>query len=114
MKIKTQNLTKNALNWAVAHCLGEDFSPNSGVNAIGISYSATDYCDNWCLSGPIIDREIFSFSRDELSETCYAWHKDGKGRAYGQNLLTACLRCIVASRIGDEVDVPDYVLALDA
>ena len=107
MKIKTQNLTQSALNWAVGTAEGAAMDGYYGL-------SDYPYVDDWSLSGPLVDREIFSFSKDELSETRYAWHKDGKSRAYGPTLLIACLRCIVASRLGDEVDVPDDVLALDA
>lgn len=65
-----------------------------------------DYCRDWAQTGPIIERE-------EISVT-----PNGDGRwwahcprrvlhQYGRTPLTAAMRCYVASRLGDEVEIPD-------
>jgi hypothetical protein len=58
---------------------------------------------NWAHGGQILEREISSFSKDDNSETYYAWHKNGTHRALGDTILEAVMRCYVKSRYGDEV-----------
>jgi hypothetical protein len=99
--MKTSELTGAALDWAVARCEG-----GVGDNQlIGAWYAPST---DWSQGGPIIERE-------KISTTCYgqwlaALPVDTTGEArgyYGPTPLIAAMRCYVASKMGDEVEVPD-------
>jgi len=102
MKIKTSELTGAALDWAVAKCEGIYFE-----DLEDFEHSAPDYSD-WAQAGPIIERE-------RIVLDCFEdlWgagvHRDGELRhlSDGPTPLIAAMRCYVASKLGDEVDVPD-------
>ena len=106
MKIKTANLTGPALDWAVCVCEGE--SPSR----------YTQYSTDWSQGGPIIEREKIELTDLSNQETGYEWGASiiagGKNmvihRGYGPTALIAAMRCFVASRLGDEVEVPDELL----
>lgn len=100
--MKTSELTGVALDWAVAKAIGE-YKP----------VAVPKYSSDWAQGGPIIEREKIDLSWDvELA------HKDGRWRAEldvmyeskGQTPLIAAMRCYVASKLGDEVEVPDELL----
>jgi hypothetical protein len=103
--MKTSELTGAALDWAVAKCEGKvfDLSPDG--------YYTYKPSRNWALGGPIIERE-----RINLKENGAGWwfakigdkKKDKWMR--GTDPLMAAMRCYVASRLGDDVTVPDGVV----
>jgi hypothetical protein len=105
--MKTNELTGKALNWAVGKAEGLDdwLAP-------------VNYCGQWEHGGPIIEREGISVAYDvELSQaegseywaTIYAVDS-GDGRIYGPTPLIAAMRCYVASKLGDEVEIPEELL----
>ena len=120
MKIKTTELVVPALNWAVGVIeIPKDFRDGRPSHC----YSpATD----WAQGGPIIEREGIH------SRPCYndgkrntghdAWRADidfkdgvmtlGKFTEYGETALIAAMRCHVASKLGDEVEIPDELARL--
>jgi len=81
----------------------------------GFVYSPTS---NWAQGGPIIERE-----RIELNRGNDLYFPSGNengdyyeplwiaGKLHGQTPLIAAMRCYVASKLGDEVDVPDELLS---
>ena len=92
--MKTSELTGSALNWAV----------NCAEGLRGI-LSPVDYCGKWEHGGPIIERE-----RIQIKENgCGHWFaKIGKGKwMRGPTPLIAAMRCYVASKLGDDVNVPE-------
>jgi len=93
--IKTAELTGIALDRAVAHALG---APDDGN---GLPYYSTD----WAQGGPIIERERI----DVLYEHDLRWIAvPQKGiESYGPTPLIAAMRCYVASKLGDEVEIPE-------
>ena len=110
MKIKTNELSGVDLDWAVAKCeVGEDISEIDDPHF---------YSTDWAIGGPIIDGEGISviyygtFGRNgpwEASrngDTHYIDQYPGDGTA-GPTALIAAMRCYVASKLGDEVDVPE-------
>ena len=103
MKIKTAELTGTALDWAVAKCEGEEYRDRMEWDGIGQDYPAHKYSTNWAQGGPIIEREKITIS-DALDE----WVAGSKGRLtyFGPTPLIAAMRCYVASKLGDEVDIP--------
>jgi hypothetical protein len=72
---------------------------------------------NWLQGGPIIEREFLelrpgSFIGSKDSPRVFAaWaqnrHGDKTISATGPTQLIAAMRCYVASKLGDEVEVPD-------
>jgi hypothetical protein len=111
MKIQTKELTGAALDWAVAQCeedrLGVSYlTPRAKA---GLDSPSTD----WAQGGPIIERERISVDTAPLhdgwiavtSVGCYAL-PNGRHYADGSTPLIAAMRCYVASKLGDEVDVP--------
>jgi len=93
--MKTSELTGAALNWAVNYA--------EGLRGI---FAPVDYCDRWSDGGPIIERE-----RIELVICGSDWRAslEDAPRQYGPTPLIAAMRCYVASRLGDEVNVPEGV-----
>lgn len=98
MKIKTQDLTGPALDWAVE--VAEEMT---------VSQREFQPSTNWSQGGPIIERENIGLQRwNEEHE----WRSDigGDFDSYGPTPLIAAMRCFVASRLGDEVEIPEELL----
>jgi hypothetical protein len=90
MKIKTTELTGRALDWAIARCVGR-----------GYPYPAST---DWSIGGPIIEREGLTLTHQGER---WAAQTDADEFQYGPTPLVAAMRCFVASKLGDEVDVPE-------
>lgn len=116
MKIKTSELAGAALDWAVAKCLPDDtwrvyFDEETGEKLSLDDWEVPEFSPstNWPQGGPIIEREIAKIERfsDALWEAT-AFTKNAQDFVQnGPDPLIAAMRCFVASRLGDEVDVPD-------
>jgi hypothetical protein len=121
MKIKTADLIGPGLAWAVGMAEGYDLShygvdpsirarvPGQGVHA---PWRPDFY---WNQGGPIIEREKVGIGYD-TTKLCWAasffdW-KDTTGGdvVYGPTALAAAMRCYVASKMGDEVEIPQELL----
>ena len=114
MKIKTQDLTGPALDWAVAKAEGYDpgwlvrqlSNPNPETRAIP-GFSA-----DWSVGGPILDRMKMDIKWVGINN-CRAsidWLDEEQFEAFGPTPLVAANRCFVLSRLGAEVDVPDELM----
>jgi hypothetical protein len=106
MKIKTSELTGAALDWAVARCEG-----GVGENQlIGAWYAPST---DWSQGGEIIEREGISMRFCEKDARGDWYAVLGKNRflspdfeGSGPTPLIAAMRCYVASKLGDEVEIP--------
>lgn len=101
MKIKVSEATGQTLDWLVAKA--------QGVHIVfgehGPSGQWEMYSSNWAQGGPIIEGEGIYY--EPLGAEFLA-HKDGTDvEAVGPTPLIVAMRCFVASRLGDEVDVPE-------
>lgn len=108
--MKTSELTGAALDLAVAKCEGLDYSPITTYDGIGNEYPPTNYSTDWAQGGPIIEREGICMSRVDTMAAWDARIYDGESepwQAEGETALIAAMRCYVASKLGDEVDVPE-------
>lgn len=117
MKIKTKDLIGPALDWAVAEC--EIVEPG---RASGMPFLTEhrvyleDFVPScaWSQGGPIIERENIHLQKDD--DDIYWWTKHSayrpKKQAWinGPTPLIAAMRCYVASKLGDEVEVPDELM----
>lgn len=137
MNVKTSELTGPALDWAVANCEGWEagkymMSPEIRKNAygdvIGIKvpfdreFMWFNPSTNWAQGGPIIEREIGNLWKhnkldpnepDVWTAAAYLKAPDGTMLYYedGPTPLIAAMRCYVASELGNEVEVPEELLA---
>jgi hypothetical protein len=121
MKIKTAELTGEALNWAV-ETLEIERMRDAGehIKSWWVEDRQMDpsaYAGDWLMSGPIRDREdisIISKGAAGLIDTelpdVIAISKTGKW-SYGPTAIVAALRSFVESKLGEEVDVPDELIA---
>lgn len=109
MKIKTRELTGAALDWAVAKCEGfEPFTDGISwmIDLAGVYQPLPRYSSDWAQGGPIIEREridLASIEGGEWEATCH----DGSKTCTGPTPLLAAMHCLVASKIGEEVEVPE-------
>ena len=98
MKIKISELNRAALNWAVGQ-------------ADGCDLAHVEYSTKWEFGGPIIEREGIDLQY-QGGETD-VWAADifnADSMIYGDTPLIAAMRCYVASKLGDEVEVSDELL----
>lgn len=104
--MKTSKLTGAALDWAVSKCEGVDVT-----RLYAWDYSRNNYSTDWSQGGPIIEREgVDLFRQASTGEWCGSLprgHKVGwRFLQYGPTPLIAAMRCYVASKLGDEVEIP--------
>jgi len=101
VKIKTSELTGAALDWAVAKCEGKAFAELG--EKFKFAYSPSTI---WAQGGPIIERERITirFWEGESVVDAYKWDTPS---STGPTPLIAAMRCYVASKLGDEIDVPE-------
>jgi hypothetical protein len=121
MKVKTNTLEGRKLNWAVATACGHKVEIYS--NAICVQkrprgpYEEFEPSEQWEDGGPILSRERISRTIDH-SGLWVAYWSDGytegdEGKLHmqcDQSELVAGLRCVVARKLGDEVEVPDELV----
>ena len=123
MKIKTSELTGAALDRAVAKAEGIELESgyynrllvdgrmSKGQSMLVRYIPSTD----WAQAGPIIEREWLDVtpwpneSDEDLRWQCKQ-HDSIECIAFGPTPLIAAMRCYVASKLGDEVEVPDELL----
>lgn len=110
--MKTSELSGVALDWAVAKCAGVVKGDSLDVGFIreGGYSPSTD----WAQGGPIIERERIDLLCWEFHSTPWKSSIEGGTDAgvalyveYGPTPLIAAMRCYVASKLGDTVDVPE-------
>lgn len=136
MKIKTSKLTGAALDWVVAKALGirtyigryEHTLTGPCILDADLVDMQTDgeqelkYSRSWAQGGPIVEREglwvresaVVSPAVADVMTPDQKWFAYAKQYPdscknhclYGSTFLVAAMRCFVASKLGDEVEVP--------
>ena len=108
--MKTSELTGAALDWAVSKCLGFDWE----FPEIGDSFA--QYSSDWSQGGPIIEREKISLeylagAGDAGTDVWVATRHEQPcvSEERGATPLIAAMRCYVASKLGDEVEIPEEI-----
>lgn len=134
--VKVSELTDAALDWAVAKCEGftleyeadrRDYWINRTNHAaqffppfgylMDVFYPSTD----WSQGGPIIEREMIQLTPKCMVNPLHGWVAAYRSfdedddvyalhRMRGKTALIAAMRCYVASKLGDEVNVPKELL----
>jgi len=117
VSVPVSELTGSALDWAVAKCEGESlqkglgrtwqyWTTKVGFGELGIYAPST----NWSQGGPIIEQNFIGLQR---------WNDDNEWAAdiggdfdqYGETPLIVAMRCYVASKLGNTVDIPTELVA---
>lgn len=123
MKIKTQDLTDYALDWAVEQAVLASMQiPDYNQRHMDDGYNPST---DWAQGGPIIEREkigvwwathIVDSEGNEHGNHWYAepgMTDDNADETYtcmnGPTPLIAAMRCYVASKLGDEVEIPEVL-----
>jgi len=123
--MKTSELEGAALDWAVAKCEGAEIvdfkrgratfidpTDDGALNEMFINYST-----DWAQGGPIIEREGISICNLEANSSGVEgwtaaigelWSPQDDGWVSAAPLIAA-MRCYVASKLGDEVEIPAMV-----
>ena len=107
--MKTSELQGAALDWAVAKCEGAtETAPQKFYGWKGALFG---YSTNWAQGGPIIEREGINLENNPsrchwIASTPAPEHRNGAVETVGLTPLIAALRCYVASKLGDEVEIP--------
>lgn len=66
---------------------------------------------NWAQGGPIIERHPIQVGLDYRTETFVAFSQNGVSQvSFGPTPLIAAMRCYVASKLGDTVEVPEELV----
>jgi hypothetical protein len=115
--MKTNELKGTLLDWAVATAEKFDIIGSKGwVHSKFGGREPYSPSTSWALGGAIIERERISIENVEgLYWTAGLTHRDeeygGWRRAYeqGDTPLEAAMRCYVASKLGNEVEIPEGV-----
>jgi hypothetical protein len=106
VQIKTAELSGVALDWAVA----QTFKPGSyweSQEFLDSFHPSTD----WSQGGPIIVKEGISINKIGFSLDGDIWEADFNNFAEeGATPLVAAMRCYVASKFGDTVDIPEELM----
>ena len=101
--MKTNELTGHFLNVAVALAMGH--KPPFGIDGF---FPSTD----WSQGGPIIEREKIGIVPSD--DDANVWigsmlEPEWKFNRTGPTPLIAAMRCYVASKMGEEINIPNEV-----
>lgn len=130
MMVNVSLLTGAALDWAVATCEGRNikFDPMGFKNGSEAGYwiweeKANNHIDtaqligrnyspstNWTQGGPLIERENVSLaSPSPVSDHWTAMTNMSTHKQHGETALIAAMRCFVATKMGNEIKLPDLL-----
>lgn len=124
--MKTAELTGAALDWAVAKCEGATnlrhdtiaiwwFTLNGEDRALSRGWLTKQNfapSTDWSQGGPIIEREKIKLEyRDAAWSALMVYEDDDTedvfaSKEFGPAPLIAAMRCYVASKLGDDIDLP--------
>ena len=117
--MKTSELNGAALDWAVAKCKypelvwGSSIGIHHASHQIVIPHLPEPQCywnpsTNWAQGGPIIEREHISIEATRVGGLGDRWMASDMGDCteFADAPLIAAMRCFVASKLGDTVEIP--------
>lgn len=103
IKIQTSDLQGDALNWVVDKCR----------RRVGLSSDLLNkgclprrFSTDWAEGGPIIEQEGLCLSYDPFVKR---WMCSARilNSYHAETALVAAMRCYVAGKLGDEVEIPE-------
>jgi hypothetical protein len=111
--MKTSDLSGPALDWAVSKCEGIEWEQGDlFAREYGPGFKPSI---DWAHGGPIIEREWLDITpwpnegREDMRWHCQQHDSGGDCAQYGPTPLVAAMRCYVASKLGEIVEVPDEI-----
>jgi hypothetical protein len=116
MPMKTSELTGAALDWAVAKCEDLEHYFEDGLVCLKGQPFDTHWLywtpsTDWAQGGPIIEREkidvMWAVTDGAQHSQCRVHDGRRPDSYYGPTPLIAAMRCYVASKLGDEVELPE-------
>jgi hypothetical protein len=112
--MKVSELTGAALDWAVALIEYPEWKEQGYLEVFPHDLSfddGTTYTPStdWSQGGPIIEREGISVATDDVEPWCGFIEDDETNTLFfsGPTPLIAAMRCYVASKMGDEIELPE-------
>lgn len=103
-KVQISDLVGPALDWAVAKCEGESLAPQC--------WHLYGYSSSWEKTGRLIER--FEIDLKSIGDGVWQASNVFDDLAFrhfiGPTPIVAALRCVVAMRLGEEVEVPDELV----
>ena len=130
-KLKVSEATTHQINWLVAYAQGRVTYPSDSIergqyyhvdSAIAphghehnrVHVDEFNPTTNWDQAGPIIDLLVsdgWRISKADFKLGVTLFRCDAKVQIHrGSTILIAAMRCFVASKLGDVVDVPDALV----
>jgi hypothetical protein len=110
--VKVEKLTGLALDWAVAKC--EKESVTLEVGNLWLNRYRYSPSTDWSVGGPIIERERIALRAYDHDVQPWSAEQPLSGMSAfstGPTALVAAMRCYVASKLGDEVELPSELVA---
>jgi hypothetical protein len=100
--MKTAELTGATLDWVVAKC-----GFVQGTARSLIASEVKPYSTDWAQGGLIIEQEGISIGCHLDGAEWFAKNYWAEYEQSGSTPLIAAMRCYVASKLGDEVEIPE-------
>lgn len=107
--MKTSELTDAKLDLAVSICAQVEYWHTLPGSFPPVKRAIFKPSSNWSQGGPIIEQEMLTVGpAKHQGYMAWAWPKN-QGY-WGDTPLIAAMRCYVASKLGDEIELPEEVL----
>lgn len=104
--MKVSELNGAQLDWAAAKAEGLEVRLlNGGTEMVLLDGDWWYPSESWAQGGPIIEREMITVGPAK-HEGFMAWAWPKKDGFWGDSPLVAAMRCYVASKLGDEIELP--------
>ena len=115
VKVSVGELSGIALDWAVAKCEGDHEADDPDKHD---DWDLLPYSDTWVLGGPIIEREGMDLRHHGVDSrngrthwrASIQWLDEADFEGIGPAPLIAAMRCYVASKLGNDVEIPKELL----
>jgi len=102
--MKVSELSGKALDWAIIKAI------YPGADGSALMMRSNRHTTDWAWAGPIIEREKIDIAYENNQWFAYMSEDDVYEPTIGTTALNAAMRCFVASKLGDEVDIPKELL----
>ena len=105
--MKTAELTGAALDWVVSAIVENSRPFPIWIDGKPQSYAA--YSTDWAQGGPIIEREEMTVCCHWMRPSATKLVKETRTviQQTGDTPLIAAMRCYVASKLGDDIELPE-------
>ena len=117
MKVKTSEAKDQVLEYLVAKCegkpvlvIGDTVYDKWAIDEGCDGDNSLHYSTDWAQGGPIIEREKMTVESLDTGWLATRIEHPAFSEEQGPTPLIAAMRCYVASKLGDEVEIPEELL----